>query len=55
MNIPSPMVGLTTGACFNEILLVGVAFGMLGFFGGGVDGIILGVDAIGPKITQHII
>ena len=47
------MVGLATGACFDEILLAGVAIGMLGFFGGGADGIILGVDATGPKITQH--
>ena len=47
------MVGLATDACFNELLLGGAAIGMLGFFGGGANGIILGVDATGPKITQH--
>ena len=47
------MVGLATGAYFDELLLAGASIGMLGFFGGGADGIILGVDATGPKITQH--
>ena len=53
MNRPSPMVGLATSACFGEILFAGAAIGMLGLFGGGADGIILGVDATFPKITQH--
>ena len=45
------MVGLATSACFGEIFLAGAAIGMFGFFGGGTDGIIMGVDATGPKIT----
>ena len=47
------MVGLATSACFSELLLTSVAIGMFGLFWGGVDGIILSVDATGPKITQH--
>ena len=47
------MVGLATDACFNKLLLGGAAIGMLGSVLGGADGIILVVDATGPKITQH--
>jgi hypothetical protein len=46
------MGGLATGACFNELLLGGAAIGMLGFFGAGADGIILGVDATGPFMPR---
>ena len=53
MKRSSAISGLATGTCSDDNLIGGGSICMLGFFGGGADGIILGVDATGPKITQH--